>query len=231
MRIVTWNCNGAFRRKFEPIDALDADVVVIQECEDPLQSTQEYRSWAGDHAWIGYGKNKGIGIFPRKGQSIEQLAWPSNTWELFLPVRIDDSFTILGVWTQHAAPSRFAYIGQFWHYLELHGHALGEDTVICGDFNSNAIWDKPKRFWNHSDCMDALAASGFRSLYHHTTGEQQGAELLPTFFLQRKEEKPFHIDYVFTHQKRFNGRRVSAQVGLPSEWLSLSDHLPIIADL
>ena len=113
MRLVTWNCNGAFRRKVGPIDALDADVLVIQECEDPSQSTPDYRSWAGDYAWIGYGKNNGIGIFPRKGQSIEQLAWPSNLWELFLPVRIDDSFTVLGVWTQHAAPSRFAYIGQF----------------------------------------------------------------------------------------------------------------------
>ena len=231
MRLVTWNCNGAFRRKVGPIDALDADVLVIQECEDPSQSTPDYRSWAGDYAWIGYGKNNGIGIFPRKGQSIEQLAWPSNLWELFLPVRIDDSFTVLGVWTQHAAPSRFAYIGQFWHYLQLHAQSLGEDAVICGDFNSNTIWDKPRRSWNHSDCVDALAGSGFRSLYHHTTGEQQGEEMLPTFFLQRKEEKPFHIDYVFAHEKRLDEKRWSAQVGSPSEWLSMSDHMPIIVDL
>lgn len=212
MRLITWNCNGAFRRKFEPIDALDADVLVIQECEDPSQSTPDYRSWAGDHAWIGYGKNKGIGIFPRKGQSIEHLAWPSSSWELFLPVRIDDSFNILGVWTQHAAPSRFGYIGQFWHYFGLHDHALGEDTVICGDFNSNAIWDKPGRAWNHSECVDALAAHGFRSLYHHTTGEQHGEEILPTFFLYRKQERPYHLDYVFAHEMRFHGRPMSAQV-------------------
>ena len=79
--------------------------------------------------------------------------------------------------------------------------------------------------------MDALTASGFHSLYHHTTSEQQGEEMLPTFFLQRKEEKPFHIDYVFAHEKRLDEKRWSAQVGSPSEWLSMSDHMPIIVDL
>jgi hypothetical protein len=88
VRLVTWNCNGAFRRKLEAIDALDADVLVIQECEDPSQSTHDYKAWAGDHAWVGYGKNKGIGIFPRRGQSIERLAWSDNGFELFLPVRV-----------------------------------------------------------------------------------------------------------------------------------------------
>ena len=65
MRLITWNCNGAFRRKREQIDALDADVLVIQECEDPAQSNQDYLSWADNYVWTGNGKNKGIGIFPR----------------------------------------------------------------------------------------------------------------------------------------------------------------------
>ena len=72
MRLVTWNCNGAFRKKLELIDTLDADILVIQECEDPAQSIPAYRSWAANYVWTGYGKNKGIGIFPRHGQTIEQ---------------------------------------------------------------------------------------------------------------------------------------------------------------
>ena len=231
MRLITWNCNGAFRRKFEAIDALDADVLVIQECEDPAQSTEDYKAWAGDHAWVGYGKNKGIGIFPRRGQSIERLEWPDNGFELFLPARVGGDTDVLGVWTQQSNPSNLGYIGQFWHYLLAHKAALGRNTIIAGDFNSNAIWDKPRRTWNHSDCVRELEALGFRSLYHHVSNEGQGREICPTFYLHRYEAKPFHIDFVFAHEKRFNERRVSAQVGSPNDWLSLSDHMPIIVDL
>lgn len=231
MRLITWNCNGAFRRKLEAIDALDADVLVIQECEDPAQSADDYKAWAGDHAWVGYGKNKGIGIFPRRGQRIERLDWPDNGFELFLPVRVGGDTDVLGVWTQRSSSSKFGYIGQIWHYLQMHKAVLGVNTIIAGDFNSNAIWDKPRRTWNHSDCVEELEQLGFRSLYHHVSGEAQGQESLPTFFQHRHEAKPYHIDFVFAHRARLNGSAVGARVGAGADWLAVSDHMPVIVDV
>ena len=231
MRIVSWNCNGALRKKLEPVNALEADILVIQECEDPALSTAEYRDWAGNYLWTGFGKNKGIGIFPRRGQSIERLEWPASEYDLFLPARIGGAVDVLGVWTQQAPLSKVGYIGQFWHYLQLIKPQLNPQTLICGDFNSNRIWDKPGRTWNHTQCVRELDQLGFRSLYHFSTGELQGTEYSSTFYLHRHTAKPFHIDFIFAHAERMATDWSALQVGAPEEWLAFSDHMPIIVDL
>lgn len=62
MKLVSWNCNGALRKKLVEADSLSADILIVQECEDPDRSTQVYRNWAGNHIWCGQNKNKGIGV-------------------------------------------------------------------------------------------------------------------------------------------------------------------------
>jgi exonuclease III len=232
MKLVTWNCNGAFRRKFSQIDALDADILVIQECEDPAQSSHTYLEWAGDYAWTGNSKNKGIGVFPRRGQNIERLDWTPGEGGLFLPVRVSNALNILAVWTLgKKSPLKYSYIEQFWHYLQLNGHRFGPHTIICGDFNSNQIWDKVRRVGNHSDCVRNLAEAGFQSLYHYTNDEAHGQERQPTFFLHRDQAKPYHIDYVFAHDQHLQGVEISTKVGVLSDWVGLSDHMPMMISL
>jgi hypothetical protein len=54
VRVVTWNCAGAFRRKWLLLAELRADLAVIQECEDPAMAQDEAsREWATGHTWAG----------------------------------------------------------------------------------------------------------------------------------------------------------------------------------
>ena len=245
MKIATWNCNGALRKKLPEVDALDADLLIIQECEDPQFYKKQYLDWAGDYLWIGTNKNKGIGVFPKKGNRITLLHWHGSFtikglseshnsvhWSttdlrLFLPFSVNDRLKILAVWTKGSDKEAFGYVGQLWKYLQLHGKDLsGPASMIIGDLNSNAIWDKDDRWWSHSGVVAELADLGIYSLYHKLRNEEQGQEVEPTFFLQRKLGKPYHIDYAFASNDLASDCNIV--VGNPSDWLHLSDHMPLM---
>ncbi len=248
MKIISWNCNGAFRKKYNLIDTLDVDILIIQECENPEVSTHTYKDWAGEYLWCGENKNKGLAIFARKGNKITPLSWngsfhiqglsnnnnslkwQTNDLKEFLPCLINNKFTLLGVWTKQADSPNFGYMGQFWKFLQIHRKDLmGDNTIICGDFNSNKIWDASDRWWNHSDVVEELDYIGIHSLYHHMFDEEQGEESQSTFYMHRKLEKPYHIDYAFLSDNLLN--RASFYIGSRDIFLEASDHLPIVFEI
>lgn len=230
MKIISWNCNGAFRKKYHALDEYDADLLIIQECENPAESTKAYEEWAGDdYLWIGSNKNKGLGVFSRTETKLSKFEWPNDNLELFLPFTVS-GISMIAVWTKHANSPTFQYIGQVWKYMQLNKELFVEHKpFLIGDFNSNAVWDKWDRWdrwWNHSDVVRELSDMGIQSLYHHLHNEEQGKESLSTFYMHRNLDKPYHIDYAFLPSEYIVDSRM--QVGDADKWLELSDHLPLL---
>ena len=88
MKIVSWNCNGAFRKKYETLDKIyDADIYVIQECENPELSKDEgYIKFGKNGLWQGY-KNKGLGIFAKDNITLEPAKWSTYGLQYFIPCK------------------------------------------------------------------------------------------------------------------------------------------------
>ena len=227
MRIVTWNCNGVFRKKWQQIAALGVDIAVIQECENPSHSKDLfYSNWTTNHLWVGQNKNKGLGVFASPGISLIPVPLDFQPLELFLPCLVDGEWPLLAVWTRQANSPNFRYIGQLWKFLQMQREFLRHpNAMVVGDLNSNAKWDEWDRWWNHSDVARELSELGLESCYHRHFSEAPGAESRNTFFMHRNVAKPYHIDYGFAGPQ-WTVRTV--EVGGVDAWLEHSDHMPII---
>ncbi|MBC7694330.1 MAG: endonuclease/exonuclease/phosphatase family protein [Burkholderiales bacterium] len=234
MKIVSWNCNGALRKKFNALMTIDADIYIIQECENPADSKdKDYKNWASNYLWIGDSKNKGLALFAKENIKLDLLDWSNNykdhSVKYFLPCMINNDFQLLAVWTHQNNSPNFGYIGQFWKYLQVNKDKFRK-IIIVGDLNSNAIWDQWDRWWNHSDVIKELEEISIKSLYHEFYKESQGKEIKPTFFLQKNASKSYHIDYYFS-SKEITSNLKGLEVGDFSNWKQMSDHVPMTITL
>lgn len=235
MKIVSWNCNGAFRRKFSHVATLDADVYIIQECENPAAVSNEfdkYLNFSQNHLWHGESKHKGIGVFARSNYTLERVSlnhgWRGRSLKWFIPFHLRTAISdlkMLAVWSHGADAKAFAHIGQSWLFFQ-NNRDFFKNAIVAGDFNSNVRWDAWDRWWNHSDFVREMSDQGLSSVYHSVRGEQQGQEMQNTFYLQRNKDKKYHIDYVFADDAIVS-RTVNFIVHDFGEWKELSDHVPI----
>lgn len=223
MRIISWNCNGAFRKKFKSIEILNADIYIIQECENPAVTEDiEYKRFADNHLWIGY-KNKGLGIFAKDSIALIDNHWETFGLEWFISCTVNGNLTLLGIWGSGN------YIEDIYVYLQIHKEKLKNisNVLLGGDFNSNSCWDKEHKRRTHSAVVKQLGDMGLNSCYHEIANEVQGQESQPTFYLYRNKEKFYHIDYFFYDTDKLK----TIEVGNFDDWISLSDHMPIVLDI
>lgn len=217
MRIVSWNCCGKFREKLSCISELKADIYVIQECENPKKYTKKLAEVGFKYVWTGENDRKGIGIFIKDGLGYKLNEWPSYCLRNFLSVKVGEKLDVVGVWAGKP------YIEEYYIYQSINLDKIGVQTIIIGDFNSNAQWDKEHGQRNHSAAVAQLKQRGLVSAYHYLTGELQGEEQQATFYMYRHADKPYHIDHCFVSPSYLADYRIIAD----DKWLVWSDHFPI----
>lgn len=205
--------------------------MVIQECEHPdkLKFSKIFKP-PNDFFWHGDNLNKGIGIFTYSDYKIELLPEFNPKYRYILPLKVtgcNTSFTLLAVWAMANKENyEVRYIGQIWLAINHYKSLLGGSTIITGDFNSNKIWDYKDRIGTHSDVVANLEGNGIHSIYHKHFDSEQGKEMHPTFFLHKKESKPYHIDYCFASTD-FLDKVKTVEIGTYENWNAHSDHSPL----
>lgn len=100
MKIVSWNCNRSFRKKYERLLELDADVYIIQECEPLDKITGVLKEIIANGIWEKGRKQNGLLVFAKPGISLRHMDWDSYGMGVYLPVLVNDTLPLVCVWAQ-----------------------------------------------------------------------------------------------------------------------------------
>jgi len=222
----------AFRKKASAILSYLPDILVVPECEHPDKLKFE----AGvplpqDVLWFGNNPNKGLGVFSYSSYRFSLIESHHPEFKTILPIAVSGGgydFTLFAIWANHPQDKGFEYVGQVWKALKYYEDLIKpERTMLVGDFNSNSIWDRPYRAYNHSSVVKYLQEKNIFSTYHLHGEQVQGKEQHPTWYMYRHQDKPYHLDYCFASAD-FCGKLESVEVGTHEQWARYSDHVPVM---
>lgn len=224
MKIVSWNCAGVFREDYKEIFKQDADIYVIQECENPNADFDKYKKYkkfvydfAGKNVfWKGDLHYKGLGVFVNKDLDVKEIP-TKGKYKHFQALKIENSFYLLAVWAMNkdkkeGLPPYVEMIHDFLDENKDEEFFDGTPIIMCGDFNSSAVFNDKHTYKrshldiygnpkNHDYLNCKLNDMGLYSVYHELTGEDSGEEKQMTFFQAKDLNKPYHLDYVYTNKE------------------------------
>ncbi len=233
MRLITWNCKGAFHRKHEFASAMHPDILVVPECEQLLGIQQPLESRAvRSFEWFGTNSRKGLAVVSYGDYTLEVHPTydSSHKWIIPLSVSGPRSFVLFAVWTLPLGDYSGQYVRPLLEALETYKELIAtSESVWAGDFNSNFVFDKPSRRYQFKDFVAILGQHGIHSLYHRQHKSEHGKESHDTFFLYHHADKGHHIDYIFAAES-FYPYGFSLSIGSHSEWSKRSDHAPLVCD-
>ena len=233
MKLITWNCQGAFRKKYSLVADLAPDLAVILECE-----TLDKIPWKAGRPptrafWYGDKPSKGVGIFSWTNLEFAPLAGFDASIRYCIPLQITApyAFHLIAVWAMDHRQDNLSYSAQIFQAVgQYRPFIQAADTVMMGDFNSSKRGTPLSRIGNHTTLTTAIEDLWMVSAYHHYFHEKQQQEKCGTFYRSRRLDKPSHIDYAYI-PVRWLRRLRKVEVGAPSVWLEQSDHCPVIVEI
>jgi exodeoxyribonuclease III len=235
LRIVVWNCNMALHRKWNRLVALRPDIAVVPESAKPEIMRRKAPDFAfSDCEWDGWNEHQGLAVFSF-GEYTLGRGTQDRQYQIFTPLKVrgPHPLHLLAVWAfSPVAPFRAVTNSPSIRTALAHYAPFLSSTpsVVAGDFNSSTIWDTPGGPSNHAESVADLRALGLESAYHVSTGCSSGAEREATLFHGRNIASCYHIDYCFAPTS-WQGRSARVTVGRPEDWLTVSDHMPVVVEL
>ncbi|MFT3907993.1 MAG: hypothetical protein QM737_01095 [Ferruginibacter sp.] len=235
MKIITWNCNMAFRKKANLILLHKPDILVIPECEHPdkLKFSDDTLKPTST-VWFGSNSNKGLGVFSYNNFKLKLRKTHNPELKTIVPIAVtggDYDFDLYAIWANNPDDPDGQYVEQVWKAIHHYDKKLkNKRTVLTGDFNSNTIWDRKYREGNHSNVVKRLEEKGIFSCYHLHHKQTQGKEQHPTFYLYKHNDKPYHLDYCFVSAD-MAAKIESVEIGEYSVWKQYSDHVPVMVTI
>jgi exonuclease III len=222
----------AFRKKADFILNYKPDILIVPECEHP----DKLKFPAGTPLptgtlWFGTNQNKGLGIFSYSDFRFKVVDTHNAEFRMIIPIAVtggEIDFTLYAIWANNPNDPDGQYTEQIRKAVEYYDEQLtNRQTILIGDFNSNAIWDRKYKSANHSNIVRRLEEKGIYSAYHLHHKQTQGEEKHPTLYMYRHNDKPYHIDYCFVSQD-FAGKIQSVEIGDYDYWMQYSDHVPLM---
>lgn len=235
MKLITWNCRQNFRKKICSISKFKPDIVVLQECEsEEFLNRQIPKNDYETYIWYGENEHKGVGVLSFNNYKLELLDH-NPEFKYVLPLKVskeNETLYLFAVWTQLINKDfKISYVVQAVRAFKFYQELLKNDNVlIIGDFNSNSIWDRSLKEYNHKYMVDFLRKYNLVSVYHELHQERQGEETSPTYYHRKNKNNPFHLDYIFIKEDKLKLIN-HFSIGNYEEYINLSDHMPMFLEL
>src|ERR1700733_5893201 len=116
MKIITWNCNMAYRKKASFILEHKPDIVIVPECEHPDKllfptGTKKPK----DILWFGKNHHKGLGIFSYSKYRFTIIENHNHDLQMIIPISVTGGkfdFNLFAIWANNPTDPDGQYVEQ-----------------------------------------------------------------------------------------------------------------------